>query len=511
MTKRIAILGFLLESNAFAPLTTREDYERRCLIGGEDILDELAKPNPRLPLEANAFCQQMEKLRPDAWAPVPILIGDAEPGGPVEHEFFQWFVAEVERRLKEAGPVDGVYIISHGAMRAERENDPDGLLYGRVRDIVGPEVPILATLDLHTNISREMSDQADVLIAYLTNPHVDQRERAGEAARAMDEMFKGMKPQTAFVKVPIAAPSVVLLSAEGPYADIINAGQAAQEASGGKILNVSVAAGFIYSDSPKCGMTVVVTARDDLEAARALAGELAERLWADHERYQKALTPLADAVGMAVANGKDASRPAQILADVADNPGGGGTGSTSYLLKGLVEAGADGVVMGIVIDGGVADDAHAAGEGATFIARFNRSPKTAFEEAFEVEAEVLKLTDGSFVGRRGILRGRALTVGPAALLRIGGVRVAVGTFRKQCADPAMLEMFGVDIAQARTVVVKSRGHFRAGFDEYFPPEQVIEVDCPGLTSPVFSNFEWGDLCRPVFPLDQDTTWKLPPW
>ena len=224
MTKRIAILGFLLESNAFAPLTTREDYERRCLIGGEDILDELAKPNPRLPLEANAFCQQMEKLRPDAWVPVPILIGDAEPGGPVEHGFFQWFVSEVERRLKEAGPVDGVYIISHGAMRAERENDPDGLLYGRVRDIVGPDVPILATLDLHTNISREMSDRADVLIAYLTNPHVDQRERAGEAARAMDEMFKGMKPQTAFVKVPIAAPSVVLLSAEGPYADIINAG-----------------------------------------------------------------------------------------------------------------------------------------------------------------------------------------------------------------------------------------------------------------------------------------------
>ncbi|PIW27535.1 MAG: MlrC family protein 3, partial [Rhodospirillales bacterium CG15_BIG_FIL_POST_REV_8_21_14_020_66_15] len=343
MTKRIAILGFLLESNAFAPVTTRADYERRCLLVGDDILAELATPNPRLPLEVNAFCQQMEKLRPDAWEPVPILVGDAEPGGPVEKGFFDWVVAEVERRLRDAGPVDGVYIVSHGAMRAEHETDPDGLLYGRIRDIVGPGVPVIATLDLHTNVSQAMADRADVLIAYLTNPHVDQRERAGEAARAMDEMWGGMRPRTAFVKVPIAAPSVVLLTAEGPYADIVNAGQEAQAASGGAILNVSVAAGFIYSDSPKCGMSVVVTARDDLAAARKLAGELARRLWADHERYQKTLTPIADAVAMAVACGRDASLPAKILADVADNPGGGGTGSTVYLLKALVEAGAEDV------------------------------------------------------------------------------------------------------------------------------------------------------------------------
>jgi microcystin degradation protein MlrC len=511
MTKRIAILGFLLESNAFAPVTTRADYERRCLLMGADILAELAAPNPRLPLEVNAFCQQMEKLRPDAWEAVPILVGDAEPGGPVERDFFDWVIAEIETRLKAAGPLDGVYIVSHGAMRAEHETDPDGLLYGRIRDIVGPDVPVIATLDLHTNVSPKMAEQADVLIAYLTNPHVDQRERAAEAARAMDEMWGGMKPETAFVKVPIAAPSVVLLTAEGPYADIINAGQVAQAASGGKILNVSVAAGFIYSDSPKCGMSIIVTARDDLAAAQDLAGALCRQLWADHERYQKSLTPLEDAVALAVERGRNPELPAIILADVSDNPGGGGTGTTAYLLRALVEADAQGVVMGIVIDGAVAEDAHKAGEGAAFTARFNRAPRTAFEEPFEVSAKVLKLTDGSFVGRRGILRGRAVSVGSAALLEIGGIRVAVATYRKQLSDPAMLEMFGVDIAKARTVVVKSRGHFRAGFDEFFEPENIYEVDCPGLTCPVFENFQWGDLCRPVFPLDQDTTWTPPAW
>ncbi len=511
MTKRIAVLGFLLESNAFAPVTTRADYEKRCLLVGPEISAELAAPNPRLPSEVNAFCQQMEKLRPDAWELVPILVGDAEPGGPVERGFFDWVVSEVETRLKAAGPLDGVYIVSHGAMRAEHEMDPDGLLYGRVREIIGPDVPLLATLDLHTNISQAMADHADVLIAYLTNPHVDQRERASEAARAMNEMFEGMRPQTAFVKVPIAAPSVTLLTATGPYADIINEGQKAQEASNGAILNVSVAAGFIYSDSPKCGMTVVVTAREDMSAARKLAGALSRKLWADHERYQKALTPIPEAAAMAVECGKDPSVPAKIIADVADNPGGGGTGTTTYMLKALVEAQAEGVVIGIMIDAALAADAHAAGEGAEFTARFNQKPKTDFEEPFEAKAKVLKLTDGSFVGRRGILRGRALSVGPAALIEIGGIRVALGTFRKQLSDPAMLEMFGIDIATVRTLVVKSRGHFRAGFDEYFPPEQIFEVDCPGLTSPVFTNFKWGHLCRPVFPLDQDTTWTPPDW
>lgn len=511
MTKRIAILGFLLESNAFAPVTTEADYRKRCLLAGGDILDELARPNPRLPLEVNAFCQQMEKLRPDGWQMVPILVADAEPGGSVDQAFFQATVDDICARLKAAGPLDGVYVVSHGAMRATGEADPDGVLYGRIRDIVGPQVPLIATLDLHANVSAEMAARADVLIAYLTNPHVDQRERAGEAARAMDEMFRGMRPRTAFVKVPIAAPSVVLLTAEGPYADIINAGQAAQAAAGGAILNVSIAAGFIYSDSAKCGMSVIVTAREDEATAKALAGNLARRLWADHERYQKTLTPLADCVAMAVANGADPSRPAQIIADVADNPGGGGTGTTTYLLKALYEAGAQGVVMGVVIDGDLAADAHAAGAGADITARFNRTQRTAFDLPFEAPAKVLRLSDGAFVGRRGILRGRAVSLGPAALLQVGGIRVAVGTHRKQCADPAMLEMFGIDIAAARTVIVKSRGHFRAGFDEFFTPDRVIEADCPGLTSPVFANFKWGQLRRPVFPLDQDTTFSPPAW
>ena len=129
-----------------------------------------------------------------------------------------------------------------------------------------------------------------------------------------------------------------------------------------------------------------------------------------------------------------------------------------------------------------------------------------FTEGFAVPAKVLKTTDGKCVGRRGIWAGRALDLGPTCALQIGGISVVCASRRKQCADPVFFELHGLDIAAARTVVVKSRGHFRGGFDEFFPPERVIEVDTPGLTSPVLERLAFKGLPRPVFPLDPEATW-----
>ena len=132
-------------------------------------------------------------------------------------------------------------------------------------------------------------------------------------------------------------------------------------------------------------------------------------------------------------------------------------------------------------------------------------------ECFTIPAEVLGLHDGKCVGTRGIWAGRSLDVGPTALLKVGGVSLVVISNRKQCADPVFFEMFGLDVAAARSVVVKSRGHFRAGFAPYFDDAHTIEVDVPGLTSPVLSNFEFDRLPRPVYPLDEDAVWAGPSW
>jgi microcystin degradation protein MlrC len=506
---RIAIMGFMLETNRFAPPTTRRDFEDHVLLLGDDILADQIRPAPRSSAELAGFLQRMDRVmgpRGTGWTPVPIVIAEAPPGGPAEEGFFTWMLEEMERRLFAAGPLDGVYLPEHGAGLAAHLDDADAAVFRVARRAVGPDRPVIATLDLHANVSPAMVAETDVLIAYLTNPHVDMRERGAEAADAMLAMLDGMKPRAHFIKLPIAPAQVTLLTAQGPYADLISLGQAGKSE---EILNVSVVAGFALADSPHCGISVVVTAKRDRRAAESLARELAARGWADHERYVAHLTSLDDAVAMALATGRDPAKSALIFADVADNPGGGARGNTTWILAALHKAGVEGCIMGMMIDPPLADEAHKLGQDARFEARFCCAETQEFSKPWSASARVLALADGEVVGRRGIYAGTSVELGRCALLEIGGIRVVVASRRHQCADPVFFERFGIDLKTVRSVVVKSRGHFRAGFDDLFPHEHTIEVDVPGLTTPVLSRLPFRHLPRPVYPFDPDMTWAVP--
>jgi microcystin degradation protein MlrC len=196
------------------------------------------------------------------------------------------------------------------------------------------------------------------------------------------------------------------------------------------------------------------------------------------------------------------------FADVADNPGGGGRGNTMYLLRAFAEAGVKGALFGVIYDPPLAAEAHKHGLHYNFTAEFNRDETTNFSEKWSTAARVAALTDGNCIGRRGIYAGLRLELGPCAALAIGGITVVVISHRVQCADPIFFEMMGLDIARARSVAVKSRGHFRGGFDEFFRPEQIVEVDLPGLTSPMLNRFQWTRLPRPVIPLDKEVEFGL---
>ena len=165
--------------------------------------------------------------------------------------------------------------------------------------------------------------------------------------------------------------------------------------------------------------------------------------------------------------------------------------------------------MGLFVDAALAKECHARGEGAVFEAAFNAGVSDDDAKRPTMRLKVLGLGDGRVTGRRGIYRGRAVDLGPSAAVQVEGLTVAVVSRRVQCADPAFLEALGLDVGAYRTVVVKSRGHFRAGFDEYFGDAQILEVDAPGLTSPVLSRFPFKNLPRPVFPLDPETRWTPP--
>jgi microcystin degradation protein MlrC len=266
----------------------------------------------------------------------------------------------------------------------------------------------------------------------------------------------------------------------------------------------------VFSDTPKNGIATVVTARSDRGLARALASEISERAWGMRSRFRKALMPVEEAVALASAASSAGGRAPIIYSDSGDNPGGGGSGRTTELLMALHAAGAQNAIYGSFFDPVLAAEAHKLGVGARFVARFNRergnAPWEQWDVPFEAEAEVVGLTDGRFVGRLGLMQGRKVNLGPSAALRIGGLAVVVISARSQTADPMFFEMFGIDIGKAATVVVKSRGHFRAGFRPWFPPEQVKEVDTAGLTSPVLERLPFEGLPRPCYPLDEDATW-----
>lgn len=502
---RIAILGFAIECNRFAPVTTAEDFEQDVDIRGNRIVSEARSGKSITMPDLPGFFTEMD--RAGDWTPVPLRVALAQPGGPVEENFFKAYLAEIESGLKSVLPVDAVFVSCHGAALAQGTDDPDGDLFEILRRVAGPDVPIVSVFDLHANVSRRMIDNLSVFVGYLENPHTDIYERGVEAAKHMRELLAGTRTAVEMVKIPLVPPQIALLTAKGPYADLVKYGQTKV---GGDILNVSVMAGFAYSDSPKNGLTAVVTARNgNRKAAADLSLDIAKRAWGMKERFKRAMMSLGDAVQLAVSVGRDRRRKPIILADVADNPGGGGRGNTTYLLRALKSAKAQGVFFGVFNDAALAAKAHELGEGAIFTASFNTQEHQEFSLPFDCEAKIAKLSDGQYVGRRGVLRNVSCDMGPSALLDLGGIQVVVISNRCQCMDPRQFEMFGLDIAQARVVVVKSRGHFRGGFDEFFKPEQIYEVDCPGLTSPVLANFTWTKLPRPVYPLDEETTWSPP--
>jgi len=328
----------------------------------------------------------------------------------------------------------------------------------------------------------------------------------------MRELLGGMRTAKALVKIPLMPPSTTLLTGEGPgrpYGDLIRHGQSKIDAT---VLNVSICAGFYLTDSPKGGMSVVVTTRGDEAAARRLAAELARRAWDDRHRYVPHLVSIEEATRRMVDTNRRPALPALCFADVADNPGGGGRGNTTDLLQAFLHAGVRRVALGIFNDPALAREAHERGEGARFRATFNRDEMHPLSKRFEAEVEVVKLSAGTLVGRRGANRGRTLNLGRSARVRIGGpggIDIVAISIRQQCTDPALLEHFGIDIGALRGLIVKSRGHFRAGFDEFFRDTQIVEVDAPGLTTQGLAHLPYRNIPRPMFPLDAGAHWSLP--
>src|SRR5438067_3156512 len=297
---RVAVLGFSIECNKFALPATKAHFLARTYLEDEEILEEARRPTPTMLPETPGFIAEMDAA--GSWRPVGIVLAMSEPNGPVEHGFFEELLDTIERRLTAALPVDGVYFCAHGAAITTEEDDPEGVLFERIRAIVGPDVPVVATFDLHANVSDRMVDTIDAFIGYRTNPHLDMRERGAEAAAALRELLAGAKTERVRLRLPIVPPTVTMLTAAGPYAEMIELGQRKMTPT---IMNVSVMGGFAYADTAKNGPSVIVTARGDRREAAALAAEIAQYGWNNRSRFYPKLTPLGNAVQKALMAARD--------------------------------------------------------------------------------------------------------------------------------------------------------------------------------------------------------------
>lgn len=505
--RRIAIGALKGECNPRSPIGTQVEFDTQGFFLGDELLDDLAQQCPVSTKELKGFVERLGQLAPDCQI-VPLLCAVAGATGPIEQGLLYKLIDEFCERIRTALPIDAVYLALHGSCKGEKDEDPEATLLKRIRNVVGSEVPIVATLDLHANVSAEMVEHADSLIAYRTNPHIDKAERAAEAASLVDRMLRGTATRVGFVKLPLIAPSPTHLTNENPIQDVLAYGQSLCNPP---ILNVSVTTGFTHGDSPKSGMAVTVTAENDEVAARRVAAAVGKKLWEHRDDFVLRLTTIEQATELALESGTDHNKPAIIFADTSDNPGGGGRGNTIWILSAFHKAKVDGCVIGGLNDPDLAAEAHRLGEGASLRAVFNRNETHPLSGRFEADAVIERIHDGKCISRRGVMAGRSMDLGPACLLRIDGIRVLVISKRIQCYDPTFFEIVGVDIATVRSIVVKSRGHFRAGFDEFFGDNQIRDVDVPGITARRLDAFPFKKIPRPMYPLDPEAVWSAEDW
>jgi microcystin degradation protein MlrC len=488
---RVAIGGFQHETNTFAP--SKADYAAFEDGGGWPGVQFgaalfAAVQGTNIPAEGaiQALRAMGHELVGTAWAA-------ASPSAHVTDDAFERVTGELIAHLQSALPVDGVYLDLHGAMVTESHDDGEGEILRRVRELVGPRVPIVASLDLHANVTQAMMDHADGLAAYRTYPHVDMADTGARAARLLDQMLKlGRRLPKAFHQLDyltgIPSQCSFIEPCKGIYEEL------------GRLENkynamLSFAPGFAMADFADCGMSVFGFSTEERNTAQAV--EQLRRIVADAE---KDFALELHSPGAAVKRARDRGAPGQpvVMADTQDNPGAGGNGDTTGLLRELIAQRAEGAVLGLLIDPAAAKKAHHAGQGKTLNFELGGHSGIPGDSPLGGEFTVERLGDGRFTCTGPMFKGFRMQLGEMALLRskaAPGVRVVLASKKCQAADQEMFRHVGVEPRQERVLALKSSVHFRADFQPIAREVLVVRSPGPALADP--AQFRWTKLRKGV--------------
>jgi microcystin degradation protein MlrC len=482
---KIAIGGLKHETNTFSIVETKlDDYSPRY---GREILDRLEGTGT----EIGGF---IDVLRKSGAEIVPTIAAGATPSGPINRKDFELMVDRLVKSVRDAGCVNGVLLSLHGAMVAEGVPEAEGALLEAVRGLVGDSVPIIVTLDLHAMISKMMVDHCDAIFGFDTNPHVDMYERGTEAAEKMLSALEGeISPVVAFSKAPMMPPTINQRTTEGPMTKL--QARAFRMEEDPRVINACLFPAFPYADVERVGSAAVVVTDGDPELAQRLSDELGGMFWDLREEFLKPLTPIPEAVERAIV----APEGPVILADVADNPGGGAPGDGTEILRELIKRGAEDVGVAVIKDPEAVQKAIDVGVRGKVTMTIGGKTDGFHGESLEVTGTVRTLTDGYFV-HRSRAKGVRANIGRTAVIDVDGIEVILTERSHAPNDPEVYRRHGIEPKDKKILVLKSRGHFRAAYEPF--SREVIEVDAPGITTPNLSWFTYENVPRPLWPLDR---------
>ncbi|MGE0756439.1 MAG: M81 family metallopeptidase [Pirellulaceae bacterium] len=494
--KRVGILALLHESNTFiAEPTTLRYFEENVLLTGEAVRKRFADTHHEL----GGFFDGLREAGCDA---VPIFAARAVPYGTITAETYEVLLDRMLRALDGAGRLDGILAAPHGATVSERVADVDGHWLECVRQRIGPGCPLIGTLDPHANLSRQMVGATDALVAYRSNPHLDQRARGLEAANLMARTLRGeVRPTQAAAFPPLAINIERQLTSEPQCRPLYELADSQLQRP--RVLSNSIFLGFPYADVAEMGSAVLAVTDQDPPLAETCAAELARYLWEHREEFAGQLTSIDEALAVC-----ETSEGPVCLLDMGDNAGGGSPADSTHLAHAIRRRH---MVPAFVClyDPVAVGQAAEAGQDAVVRLRVGGKTDHLHGEPLEDEFTVLGVYDGKFHEPEPRHGGFThCDQGPTAVVRgKSGITCMLTSRRMPPFSIRQLTTFGVEPRSFRVLVAKG---VNAPVAAYQPVcTQLIRVNTPGCTTADMTMLDFRHRRRPMFPFERDTRWDGP--
>lgn len=495
MTHTVLTAEFSHETNTFSILPT--DYAAfagRSILFGDEAVAERRHSNT----DIAGF---MDVAEARGWKVLHALSTSAPPGGRVTRDAFERLTAPIlALAVEQLGNLDGILLGLHGAMVPDFCEDGEGEFLARLRAIVGPALPVAITLDPHANVTRQMCDLANIIVSYKTYPHVDIRETGRHAAGVLHRAMTGeIRPVTIRAHRPMLEEVNSGRTDIGPMIARLERARAYEAKP--DVFAVSINAGFGHSDIAEVGPTVLVTGEGDLSAHQGFAESIADDIW--QRRFEVQNDYLSVEAAAAICLAHDGKGGPIVVADYADNPGGGAYGDGTSLLKALLDQRVSKACLGPMIDPEAVSvlSRHQPGDTVT-LALGGKTDPAIGGGPLTLTGTLKLLSEGNYVGDGPMIGGLKKRYGPTAVLAVNGIDILIVSLSAQLLDQQQFKAFGITLADKSVIALKSMQHFRAAFEPI--AARIIVCDSGALCTPRLKVLPYRNVPRPVFPLDQQS-------